>query len=244
LHDGPRQGFAQNFLSLLRRAPTTEFYAFSDQDDIWLDQHLAASMISHRRHPVGLPVITSTRTVLIDAGEKPLGLSTLYTRSPSFQNALLQNIGGGNTMVLNRRARDLLLKIPEQARIVSHDWIAYMLVTGCGGVFSYLARPGVMYRQHGANQIGMNCSMRARLARMRALFNGRLRDWISSNVETLDLFCPQFTDTNRLTYESFKTARAERRFDLRLRSWMASGVRRQTTIEDLAIVLALAARRV
>jgi hypothetical protein len=70
---------------------------------------------------------------VIEAGGAPIGFSPLFVRAPTFQNALVQNIGGGNTMVFNRAARLALRATRADVALVSHDWWTYQVVTGIGG---------------------------------------------------------------------------------------------------------------
>ena len=51
VRQGPQQGVAENFRSLIIDAPEDyDFYAYSDQDDIWLPDKAA-----DRSRPAGLP---------------------------------------------------------------------------------------------------------------------------------------------------------------------------------------------
>ena len=59
LVEGPRRGFAANFLSLIARSPdTAEWLAISDQDDVWLPERLARGIAAlapaARRYPGAL----------------------------------------------------------------------------------------------------------------------------------------------------------------------------------------------
>jgi hypothetical protein len=76
-------------------------------------------------------------------------------------------------------------KAGENVSAVTHDWWAYMLVTGCGGAFTTIPTPTVRYRQHGGNQFGSNISLRAHLERARLLLRGRFRGWVDANVKAL-----------------------------------------------------------
>ena len=242
--DGPRTGFAQNFLSLLRRAPAASYYAFSDQDDIWLSHHLTESVACHLAKKTDAAMISSSRTVLVDEDEKFLGESPNFGREPSFKNALLQNIGGGNTMLLNCAARDLIAKVSLEDPIVSHDWLAYLLVTAVGGTVVHLEKPALLYRQHRANLVGMNISLSARISRCVGLFRGRLQGWIDNNLLVLDQFESNFTPENQKIYRTFKDVRTQCSILQRLCLLRSSGVYRQTKIEDIAIFLATAVGRI
>ena len=110
---GPQMGFWQNFVSLVRSDEIDgDLFAYSDQDDVWFPEKLARAVSWFEARPTDQPGLYFTRTELIEAGGAPIGFSPLFVRAPSFQNALVQNIGGGNTMVFNRAARLALRATP------------------------------------------------------------------------------------------------------------------------------------
>ena len=158
IHFGLARGFAANFLSLTCKSSIkADYYAYSDQDDIWEADKLQRAMSWLLTIPEDVPALYCSRTRLVDAHNRDIGYSPLFTKPPSFANALMQNVGGGNTMVFNNAARALLCEAGADADVVTHDWWAYLLVSGCGKVF-YDACPSLRYRQHGGNLVGMNSS--------------------------------------------------------------------------------------
>jgi glycosyltransferase involved in cell wall biosynthesis len=238
LWQGPRRGFAHNFISFVcNPALHADFYAWCDQDDVWDRDKLHAAVAWLQTVPATVPALYFGRTELISQAGEAMGYSPLFRRPPSFANALVQNIGGGNTMVLNQAARLLLQEAGEHLDIVSHDWWAYLLVTGVGGNVFYDARPYVHYRQHGGNLVGANSSWAARLVRLRMLFQGRFRHWNSINVAGLETIRSRLTDENRLILDQFKALRS-RRFPGRLLSLKRSGVYRQTVLGNLGLIMA------
>ena len=46
-----------------------------------------------------------------------LGFSPHFKRPPSFKNALIQNIGGGNTMVFNKAAKNIIVSSFSDAKL-------------------------------------------------------------------------------------------------------------------------------
>ena len=69
-----------------------------------------------------------------------LGLSPFHGRPPGFRNALIQNIAGGHTMVMNRAAREILIDSGVRDAFL-HDWWTYMIVSGAGGRVFYDLHP-------------------------------------------------------------------------------------------------------
>ena len=238
MHTGPAQGFAANFLSLSCDADiVADYYAYSDQDDIWEADKLQRAVAWLRSVPVDTPALYCSRALLVDIDNQPIGLSPLFTRAPNFANSLIQSIGGGNTMVFNDAARALLRKAGKDVNIVSHDCWAYMVVSGCGGQIFYDAVPGVRYRQHDGNLVGTNISWQARWSRGTRLWNGWFRSWNDRNIESLQRLYGNLTPENKRILEDFSKARQTW---LLPRLWllMRCGVRRQSTAGNLALFVA------
>ena len=232
---GPRAGLVRNFLSLIGRPEVYgDYYAFADQDDVWEPDKLARAVAWLTDLPDDVPAVYCSRTRLIDARGRDLGLSPLCDKPPSFAHALVQNIGGGNTMVMNGPAR-ALVRHAGPRDVHYHDWWTYLLVTGVGGVVRYDPYPSVRYRQHDRNDLGTNKGGRA--AGVRRLLDGTVRECITANVQALcegrDLLTPE----NRRTFDRFCAAR-ERRLMARVRGVWTSGVYRQCGSGTLELLVA------
>ena len=225
---GPEKGYAQNFLSLVCHAgPLVPFAAFCDQDDVWLKYKLARALALLKAVPQDKPALYAGRTMVCDAALRQLRPSLQFKRPPSFANALVQSIGGGNTMVLNRAALDILQdSAPRATGIVAHDWWAYQLITGAGGTVCYDPTPTVLYRQHGQNLIGANDTILASLERMRRVMRGQFRAWNTANLAALHRARPWLTDEATATLDHFSAAR-DGALAQRLRALRCSGVGRQ-----------------
>jgi glycosyltransferase involved in cell wall biosynthesis len=177
--DGPRLGFRRNFLSLVSSPlADADHVAFCDQDDVWNDDKLERALRALAIVPAGVPALYCSRTTLIDDAGRVIGASPLFRRPPSFRNALTQNIAGGNTMVLNRAARDILRAAGDSVEVPSHDWWAYIAVTAAGGHVIYDPVPSIAYRQHGGNTIGGG--------RRRTVANRIARTFSGANVRAFD----------------------------------------------------------
>ncbi len=184
--DGPQRGFQANFLALAARDETgADYFAWADQDDIWLPHRLARAMEIMAPFGQREPALYCGRTVLVDKDNREYGLSPLMNRRPpGFGNALTQSIGGGNTMIFNQAARNLIV-LGDGQPVVSHDWWAYMIVSGAGGKVIYDAEPTLRYRQHRGNLIGSNRGPLAKFSRLAAFLKGRWRHWNGMNLAAL-----------------------------------------------------------
>uniref|UniRef100_A0A7C1X7X1 Glycosyltransferase family 2 protein n=1 Tax=Pseudomonas graminis TaxID=158627 RepID=A0A7C1X7X1_9PSED len=239
IFDGPCQGFGKNFISLLKRPQVqARYYAFSDQDDVWFSDKLERSVKRLDAITAQPPALYCSRTRLIDATGRVIGFSPLFSRPPSFRNALVQSLAGANTMVINSTAREALLQLPAEARVIAHDWLAYLVVTACGGTAIYDADPTLDYRQHDANLIGANATLQDRAVRLRKMLSGRFAQWNDANLETLEAIAPLITVPNMLTLDHFAKGRSLR-FLARIMEFIHSGVYRQTVPGNITLWLAV-----
>jgi glycosyltransferase involved in cell wall biosynthesis len=238
--DGPQKGFAENFRALISNdAVDADFFACCDQDDIWEANKLETALSWMRSQDGSQPLLFCSRTLTVSEAGEPIGMSPLFPRKPSFRNALVQSLAGGNTMVLNRAARDIVAMASRRSSFVSHDWWIYQLVTGAGGIVRYSPKPLVRYRQHAENLVGANTSWKARFERLKLLLDGQFARWNELTLDGLDRNRDLLTPDAIEVMELFSRARTGNLFkamaDLR-----RSGVYRQTTKGTLALWAALA----
>lgn len=211
--DGPGQGGTANFMSLIRAVPDhidhTTCLAFSDQDDVWLPEKLGRALT--QLAPQGTePALYCSRSYVADATLSTRRLSAPRPRPASFQNALVQNIASGNTIVLNPAATALITRAAaDSPEPVVHDWWVYQLITGAGGHVVHDDTPTLLYRQHAVNQIGANDTARARMKRIRMLLRGDFRHWNQTNAATLHRLSEYLTPDNRAALEAFDSLRRQ-----------------------------------
>jgi glycosyltransferase involved in cell wall biosynthesis len=218
---------AANFRHLILHAdPDSAYFAYADQDDVWLPQKLARAVAALDACSTG-PAVHCSRTTLIDADGDEIGHSPRFRRRPDFRNALVQSLAGGNTMVMNRPAFAAIRASAARTPFLEHDWWSYIIVSGAGGRMLYTETPDTLYRQHDDNQIGSNLGWRARWIRFAKLRRGRFRDWSAANIAGLqtcrDLLTPDTLDV----LDRFTAARHGTPLG-RLRRLLGSGVYRQT----------------
>ncbi|MBC5786298.1 glycosyltransferase [Ramlibacter sp. USB13] len=242
----PRRSATRSFLLLLVQAlqdPRAQWFAYCDQDDVWLPGKLqAAHAALAAKEGSTEPALYGGRTFVVDDDDQDRGLSRALRRPPSFRNAITQNIMGGNTMLLNRAAASLVAGCVD-LELVTHDWLTYQLVTGAGGHVHHDARPFVRYRQHGGNAIGSNIGWRARWARLVMVLQGEYRAWNTVNAAALAQRSEVLTPENRAVLEAFGQARTAAT-PWRRALWLArSGAYRQSPPEQAMLWVACILRR-
>lgn len=237
--NGPRMGYARNFLYLITHNSTlSEYYALSDQDDVWNIDKLerAVQWLSTNSDPL-IPSLYCSRTEIVDRNLKsadPILFSPLFKVKPTFSNALVQCLAGGNTMVFNQSTKNLVKDFGHNLDVPSHDWWLYILVTGVGGEVYYDPVATLKYRQHGTNLVGENRSCFAIFRRLIKFLGGQFKAYNERNIEFL------FKNKEKLSQNSFNILK---RFDLArktsgidaVRYLISSGVKRNGFLFNIAL---------
>ena len=203
---GPGRGSAMNFLSLLRAAGASPWLAFSDQDDVWLPDRLERGLKALA--DMDEPAVFGSRTIIASAHLTPQRLSPRFTKPTSFRNALVQNVAGGNSMLLNRAALDVLQPASLAVEdLIAHDWWAYQAITAVGGRMILGDAPTLLYRQHAENQIGANDTLRASLLRLGAVLDGRFAHWLDVQTAALTPLVDHMTPEAHHVFTELRKAR-------------------------------------
>ena len=236
--NGPKSGFVANFLSLTCNCNSgSKFFAFSDQDDIWNNDKLENAVQFLESVPDNVPALYCSRTEIVDQFALPTNPATyspLMKLSPSFSNALVQSIAGGNTMVINRAAKKLLEEFGGVISVPSHDWWLYLIVTGVGGVVFYDPRPSLLYRQHHKNIVGSNRSFIGLFSRLVNFFFFFFQVFNNKNVYYLCKNISKLTPENQSRLLLFKKAKEEKGLS-GLVSLVKSGAKRNGFLFNLAL---------
>ena len=236
-------GPAKSFFELLKNAAATEtdYVAFCDQDDVWDPGKVARAVSMLTNVPAGMPAMYCSRLELVDENLCHLA----YTESPrkiGFGNALVESVAVGCTMVLNRKAVDLIAKnLPD--RVVIHDWWCYLVVSCLGEVVFDESAP-IKYRQHEANTIGVAAGWLTRLSRKwhRFFGGGDGHRWMSGQAA---VFQARFQDAvslpDRQRLNAFVRAKSSLR--LRLQLAISGDVWRQKRADDVLLRLLILMNR-
>ena len=190
-------GPGKSFIHLLQTAGPGNYYAYCDQDDVWLPNKLRLTMDKMRaveaENP-GKPVIIHTDMNVVDESLNVIHES--FWRSSGLRPDVLRtfpylctcNSVNGCTIVMNSAARELILEKYVEHDIIIHDVISALTVAYYGGIIDYVDAPTVLYRQHSSNVVGAMEYSKARAVKERLLSIGKV---FSNNVRL-------FKDVNKI----------------------------------------------
>lgn len=240
--EGPSNGFALNFMKTLNKIKNRyDYFAFSDQDDIWLSNKIRSAVDVLRSLNNELPNLYCSRAIYINEKGNKIGMSPLFNKPPSFRNALVQSIAGGNTMVFNSLSAEALAEINLNFEVISHDWLLYQIVSGSNGKVIYDQNPKILYRQHSKNIIGSNNNLLSIFNRVLLMLRGEFAGWIKSNEFHLERHA-KITAKNKLIIESFKKLSSWNIFE-RLFIFFKIGLYRQTLFGNVSMLVAVLLRK-
>lgn len=153
--EGENKGFAESFSDLIDYAykeSNSEFYAFADQDDVWMNDKLFTGINSLQNFDCDTPNCYFSNTLLVDSTLNEIGLGRISIPIITKKRSLVQNFATGCTMVFNRTAIELYSEHRPEKMYV-HDYWMFLISTFLGTTI-YDSVPHIKYRQHANNQIG------------------------------------------------------------------------------------------
>jgi glycosyltransferase involved in cell wall biosynthesis len=190
LIDGPRQGGTQNFMSLICHPdlPLTAktCLALCDQDDIWLPQKISQGLAVLAAQPDwAQPLIYGAQSRHIDQDGREIGHSRRPRGAVLLQNAVVQNMVSGHSLILNPAALALARQAGRPLGIGFQDWWLSFLVLACGGRAVIDDAEVLLYRQHSNNVMGAPKGVAAAWLRLWQLTLGTYQGWIFANLAGL-----------------------------------------------------------
>ena len=241
---GPEKGFCQNFLNIINDPKIhADFYFLCDQDDVWMACKISHALEKISKLDNAKPLLYCSRTTYVSSnGKHILGQSELFLKPPSFKNALVQSIAGGNTMAFNNHLKKIAQKYPK-ADVVSHDWWLYILNELVGGQTFYDPESTILYRQHNKSLIGANTGLIAKLRRFKMLLNGKYREYNTRHFEVFNKFNIDGLRRNLELIDQFFMLR-DKSLKNRLSIIKEMGIYRQTFDTHLGLYLGLILKKI
>ena len=155
--EGENIGWKKSFFELIKVAAAHyrnyDFFAFADQDDIWMPEKISRAIESIESSGNGIRLYCSNLFYYKD------GINHGLIRNKadySYKNCLIRNYATGCTAVFNKKLLETMAQ--EQPEIeLPHDYFAYLIAALCGKVIID-HQSFILYRQHDNNQIGCETS--------------------------------------------------------------------------------------
>ena len=162
-----------NFYELIRYVPPDyDYYAFADQDDIWMPDKLASAVNLLKGSG------SECYSCAVEAFW-PDGRTSVLKQNPRQlpADAFFEAAGQGCTYVFTQaffvRLQDFVRShASEIAKFEFHDWLAYVLSRAWGSKWYFDPVPHMRYRQHDNNELGARGGWKSIANRLRKIRNG------------------------------------------------------------------------
>jgi rhamnosyltransferase len=167
-------GAGRNFFRLLRDIDFSgfDYVSLADQDDCWFETKLARADEVLRQ--TGADAYSSNVIAFWPNGKRLLIDKSQPQRKWDF---LFEAAGPGCTYVMKvafaqALQQGLRQRWGEVQRVSLHDWFAYAFARANGYRWVIDDRPGLLYRQHAGNQVGVNTGWQALMRRAQMIHGG------------------------------------------------------------------------
>ena len=173
-YTGENLGPQRSFLHLLQHAPQCDYYAFADQDDVWMADKISVA-VNRLKTSGTKPAIYVCQTQMTDQVLNPIATPSL---SPllTFGESLIYAFASGCTMVMNDSMRKIVNAYCPQFIDMHDKWIME-IATAIGADIYFDKKSHILYRQHERNAIGLHDSFAKewKLRIHRVLFSNHIR---------------------------------------------------------------------
>lgn len=188
---GNNIGYKASFMELVKMSGEYDYYAFADQDDVWKPNKLLKAIEKICDEEQDKAVMYCSNCTVVDSSLNYV--SMLHTKDniipDSKIRALFQGFAHGCTMVFNRNARDLIIRL-KTGNVYSHDFIIPIIILFLGKVV-YDKNSYILYRQHEENYFGSKQSIskiiKAKIKQLKVInfYSGMINDILNEYVDLL-----------------------------------------------------------
>ena len=170
---GGNLGFANSFMELVYKSSKDndyDYYAFSDQDDVWLPEKLSSAVKRLESMDNSKMRLYFSNTMAVDEKLNPL-FKTHDEATLRLDKAasLVRYFILGCTMVFDNNLVNFVSSHKPVYKIMMHDLWVHQTCAFFGEIV-YDNEPRILYRQHSSNAAGIGSSKMKRIRRLKKSF--------------------------------------------------------------------------
>ncbi len=232
--NGGNLGSTQNFGQAIAQC-RGDIIALCDQDDVWLPDKLRRLEETFAASPKTGLVFSDAE--IVGADLQPLG-SRLWrsvafppraqrrvNHGDAFKVLLRANVVTGATMAFRADLRDVILPLPEFPVLIHDGWIA--LVAAAVSQSACLPEPLILYRQHAAQQLGVQAVARAASTTVTETLAARPKDYYREHLRQLHTLAERLSRSQYASDPSLGVPAVLRRIESQARH-----IRRRVDLPD------------
>ena len=164
---GRNIGYANSFLSLFKEIPDCDYFAFSDQDDIWKPDKVisAIKLLGNRKYD-----LYASNLLLVDEELNAIGIKDFSNFRATIGSVMSRNRLAGCSMVFHRELAEYIhnkitLILGFNSIKYGHDGYVLLFALLKGGKVIIDKKPHILFRRHSSNT---SCSRSALSKRIKA----------------------------------------------------------------------------
>ncbi len=205
-------GAAKNFFRLIKDVNFSAFdyVSFADQDDIWCLDKLSHGI--NKMEIANAEAYSASVIAFWDDGREKLIDKSQPQRELDY---LFEAAGPGCTYIFTNKAASLIKSylndFPELNDFWLHDWLSYATLRHNHYKWVIDSEPKMKYRQHNANQVGANTSLKGLIYRIKYILSGQVFKSIALLVNTLGISSVKLSSRLDVLKLAFKARQLRRR---------------------------------
>ena len=142
-------GYMKSFWLLLKESGDADYYAFCDQDDVWLPDKIEAGVRALSKKDPSIPLLFSSSFDYCDENLNFTGKAPILSTPIQLKDVLFYTPAFGFSILLNRTLRDTALSVPSLKGIPHDGWC--QKIAAAFGEFVYDPTPLAKYRRSSAS---------------------------------------------------------------------------------------------
>ncbi len=149
-YPGDNLGPARSFMDLINKSGNFDYYAFSDQDDVWKPKKLISAI--NKLKQSNKPSLYMSSLEIVDEN-----LNFIETKQVDgnfcFEGEMIKNFATGCTQVFNKTLMEIIKSYTPNYIIMHDSWITRVCYA-IGGNVIIDNNSNILYRQHQGNVLG------------------------------------------------------------------------------------------
>lgn len=162
-------GYIKSFWQLLSKCGNADYYAFCDQDDVWLPTKLAQAVSFLEQEQRQIPLLYFANYDYCDADLHFLHHAPEVKLPITFRDVLFYTPAFGFSILINHSLRMLALKTSDAANLPHDGWVQKL--AAAFGKILYNPECSAYYRRHGNAVTASNAQKRS-----------AIRHWIQHDI--------------------------------------------------------------
>lgn len=139
-------GYMGSFWQLLEKCDTADYYAFCDQDDVWLPDKLEAGLSFMEKENSQIPLLYFSNYNYCDNKLNILHEAPAVSLPITFRDVLFYTPAFGFSIVINEKLRQMALQTVDRTNLPHDGWV--QKIAAAFGKILYNPKCTALYRRH------------------------------------------------------------------------------------------------